>query len=473
MRPLVWLRVDLRARDNTPLHTAAEQATRGVVAVYLIQPEMWRGHDESPRKIDFRRRCLEELSETLAKRNIALLIREAPETMDAEEALVSVAEEFECDALFFNRRFEVDEQERDARVANRFIADGRSVRSFSDEVILNPEDVRTKAGDPYTVFTPFKRRWIERAMQGPAIEPLPLPKKQAEMVGEPDAVPETIEGFESDLPPDLWSPGEEAAKRRLAYFLERKADEYDEKRDLPAIDATSRLSVYLNSGVLSTRQCMAAALEANNGRLDSGSEGLQGWMSELIWREFYRGILRDFPRVCMHRPFRQEADQIDWSDDEEAFECWKEAATGFPIVDAAMRQLNQTGWMHNRLRMVVAMFLTKNLWLDWRWGERYFMQRLIDGDLASNNGGWQWSASTGTDAQPYFRVFNPISQSERFDPEGAFIRQYCPELDSLSEKHIHEPPQEQRADLGYPEAMVDHKKTRAEAIERFRSVVKS
>jgi deoxyribodipyrimidine photo-lyase len=472
MRPLVWLRTDLRARDNTPLHTAASDATRGVVAIYLIQPDMWREHDESPRKIAFRLRCLRELSETLAKRNIALLVRSAPALLDAADALLGVAREHGCDAVFFNRQFEVNEQIRDAEVAQTFVADGRGVRSFTDEVVQIPGDVRTKAGDPYTVFTPFKRRWIERA-KGLEIATLGLPKKQAEMVGEPDELPERVEGFEDDLDPDLWSPGESAAHRRLKYFIEHKADEYENERDFPAIDATSRLSVYLNSGVLSTRQCLVAAMEANKGRLDAGSKGLQGWISELIWREFYRGILHDFPRVSKHRPFREDAADIEWSDDEDAFDKWKQGRTGFPIVDAAMRQMNATGWMHNRLRMIVAMFLTKNLWLDWRWGEAHFMRSLVDGDLASNNGGWQWSASTGTDAQPYFRVFNPVSQSERFDPEGEFIREYCPELKPLAKKQIHEPPRDARADLEYPEAIVDHKTTRKQAIERFRAVVKS
>jgi len=242
---------------------------------------------------------------------------------------------------------------------------------------------------------------------------------------------------------------------------------FRETFDLPNV------SPYLAAGVLSPRQCLAAALEVNNNRVDSGHAGVVCWIEELIWREFYQHVLVGFPRVSKGRAFRPEIDRVDWSHDEHAFQRWTSGQTGYPIVDAAMRQLALTGWMHNRLRMIVAMFLTKDLMIDWRWGERHFMNLLVDGDLGSNNGGWQWSASTGTDAQPYFRIFNPTTQGQKFDKNGEFIRKFCPELGSLSGKALHEPLTAGLfGQLGYPEPMVDHKEARARALKVFETAAK-
>ncbi len=233
------------------------------------------------------------------------------------------------------------------------------------------------------------------------------------------------------------------------------------------------LSPYLTAGVLSVRQCAAAAIEANDGQLDGGHEGIVQWIDELVWREFYKHILVGFPRVSMHRAFKLETERLVWTDNDSQFEAWCHGQTGVPIVDAAMRQLTTTGWMHNRLRMITAMYLSKNLFIDWRRGERFFMQHLIDGDLAANNGGWQWAASTGTDAAPYFRIFNPVSQSKRFDPEGAFIRQFVPELADLDDSEIHDPsclPSLVRSRLDYPEPLVDLSVSRKKAIDAFKAL---
>jgi deoxyribodipyrimidine photo-lyase len=216
------------------------------------------------------------------------------------------------------------------------------------------------------------------------------------------------------------------------------------------------LSPYLAVGAVSLRQCLWSALDANQGRLEGGNQGLSTWINELIWREFYKHIVRGFPEVCRYRPFKADTASIPWRHDAQLFQQWCRGLTGFPLVDAAMRQLNETGWMHNRLRMVTAMFLTKHLLVDWRWGERYFMNKLVDADFAANNGGWQWSASTGADAAPYFRVFNPTRQSQRFDPEGRFIRRYLPHMAGLDNAAIHDPAPLERAAIGYPMPIVDH-----------------
>jgi deoxyribodipyrimidine photo-lyase len=279
-------------------------------------------------------------------------------------------------------------------------------------------------------------------------------------------VPRSIPDYQSTVSASLWPAGEDSARQRLNRFVAKPLFLYQAQRDFPALEGTSQLSPYLAAGMISARECFAAALIANNHELDMGNQGAVIWMSELIWRDFYKDILVAVPRVSMNKAFKPETEKLRWRYDEHQLIAWQEGKTGFPIVDAAMRQLNATGWMHNRLRMGVAMFFSKNLFFDWRIGEAYFMSRLIDGDLSANNGGWQWSASTGTDAAPYFRIFNPIRQSERFDPKGDFIRQYCPELASLSSKEIHEPTNR----LGYPKQIVNLEQSRKDAIAAFKAL---
>lgn len=473
MRALVWFRRDLRLDDQRALYEAARRADRGVVGVYLISPASWMEHDEAPIKIDFWLRTLRELSSSLAAKNIPLRIERADHFNDAPRVLLRVAEAHGCDELFFNREYEVNERSRDASVQRAFDKAGRTARLFTDRVILEPGDVRTQADQFYSVYTPFKRRWQQVVMER-GVEVLPPPRKQAETGIAPSKVPQDVAGFESfALEASVWPAGEKEALRRLARFIEKRIDRYAVDRDSPATDGTSTLSPYLAAGAISPRRCLHAAMEANGGRLDVGKQGAVVWMQELIWREFYQHVLVAYPRVSMGLPFRLETQQVRWAEDASAFSAWCEGRTGFPIVDAAMRQLRAIGWMHNRLRMIVAMFLTKDLLIDWRLGERFFMQHLIDGDLAANNGGWQWSASTGTDAAPYFRIFNPASQSRKFDPDGAFIRRYCPELAQLEGDAVHEPsalPPLMRGMAAYPDPIVDHAKARDRALHAFKAV---
>ena len=284
----------------------------------------------------------------------------------------------------------------------------------------------------------------------------------------------SVEGFATpgDHLRSLWPAGETEARRRLDSFSEAQIDHYQNERDFPAKPGTSQLSAYLAAGVISPRQCLHAALNSNQGEFESGNTGAVTWINELLWREFYKHLLVGYPRVSRHRAFRPETEALAWRNAPDELAAWQQARTGLPIIDAAMRQLLATGWMHNRLRMVVAMFLTKNLLIDWREGERFFMQHLIDGDLAANNGGWQWSSSTGTDSAPYFRIFNPLSQSEKFDPEGLFIKHWLPELAGLSKKDVHNP-----ASLGglfgvvdYPSPIVDLSASRTRALTAFKNL---
>jgi len=444
------------------------------VAVFTICPEQWlREHDWSDAKVDLILRTLEDLKSELGKLNIPLKIIETPRFDGVAGELLRLARETRCTALFFNREYEVNESRRDEAVMRAFIDAGLEAHAYTDQVVFAPGEVLSGSNDWYTVFTPFKKRWRAQYKNGDAPETLPRCKKQPGIDVRADAIPGDVEGFDrgaASVRPDLWGAGEKHARDRLRDFIKRRGSEYDEQRNYPAVDGTSMMSPYLTMGIISPRQCIEEGLKANGGKLDTGDAGLVAWMDEIIWREFYKHVLVAFPRVCMHRPFRKDMDTVGWSYDEDAFRRWQEGTTGYPIIDAAMRQLAQTGWMHNRLRMAVAMFLTKDLMIDWRWGERHFMRLLIDGDLASNNGGWQWSSSTGTDSQPYFRIFNPTTQGQRFDKDGVFIRRYVPELAEVEGKAIHEPHGAGLFDqLEYPEPMVDHKKARERALKAFKA----
>jgi deoxyribodipyrimidine photo-lyase len=473
---LVWLRADLRTRDNHALFEAC-RTDADVIAVFLISPEQWREHDWGAPRVDFVLRNLQSLSEELRGLGIPLLIRHAPRFHDVPRVLLELARERDCEALFYNREYEVNERERDHRVEAAFDEAGIRIRSFEDQTVIPPDRVRTKQDTFYKVFTPFKRAWLDEIRREGMPEALPPPSRREGAAVEPDPVPAEVAGYEpSHIDASVWPARESEAGRRLDAFAQAGVHRYDEQRDLPALDGTSALSPYLACGVLSPRQCLAAAADANTGSIDSGSSGVTTWVSELIWREFYRHVLVGFPHVCKNLPFDRTTEAIEWSSDDEAFDRWCAGTTGVPIVDAGMRQLHQTGWMHNRLRMIVAMYLSKNLFIDWRRGERYFMQKLVDGDLANNNGGWQWSASTGCDAAPYFRMFNPVSQSKRYDPQGKFIRRYCPELAQLDERAIHDPsklPDKVLSHVGYPRPMIEQSQARLRVMQAFKRIRKS
>jgi deoxyribodipyrimidine photo-lyase len=474
VRSLIWFRNDLRTTDNTALLRAAASADEGVIGLYVISPGDWQAHDTAASRVDFVLRTLEVLSRDLAELGIPLLIRTAKKPGDIPALVQQVMTDTDCAEAHINLEYEINERKRDRAVGRALEKVGFELIMHHDLTAVPPGAVLTQQGHCHTVFTPFRKAWhrvVEEEHDiapGSAPAPCDMPRGLA-----PDDIPGHVPGFDSSVPADCWPAGESEACARLDRFLDGPIMQYHEQRDFPAIQGTSTLSPYLAVGAISPRTCLAAAADINGGQLEGPEKGPNVWVSELIWREFYKHILAAYPRVCMHRPFRPETDRIEWLDDDEGFAAWCEGRTGYPVVDAAMRQLRATGWMHNRLRMVAAMFLTKDLFIDWRRGEQFFMQHLIDGDLAANNGGWQWSASTGTDAAPYFRIFNPASQSKRYDPEGDFIRAYVPELESLSKREIHEPAQLAplaRANLDYPEPIVDHAMARQRAIDAFKAI---
>ena len=474
MRCLVWFREhDLRCNDNHALYHACKMATHGVISLFIISAKEWQSHDMAACRVDFILRNLKCLSQELAKLNIPLLILDATSAAEIPQLLLKAAQAHQVNAIFFNEQYELDELQRDQKVCLLFKKHNITTAGYTDQVILQPGEVRAANNSFYTIFTPFKKKWLLRLHELGGISILPRPKKQTALTVKSSTIPDHIPGFSSEIDSEIWPVGEQHAQQRLNTFINTRLSLYQRDRDYPAINGTSTLSPYLTSGIISPRQCLQAVLELNKGQLDKGNNGAVTWASELIWREFYKHILIGFPRVCMHRAFKLATEKLPWQYNKKLFSTWQRGKTGLPIIDAAMRQLNTIGWMHNRLRMLVAMFLSKHLLIDWRWGEQYFMQHLIDGDLAANNGGWQWAASTGTDPVPYFRIFNPITQSQRFDPHGEFIKKYCPELAHLNAKYIHEPWLLERSvikQISYPEPIVDLTAARHRALTAFKNL---
>lgn len=459
---LVWLRSDLRLDDHPALHGAA-RARDGVVAVATLTPEQWRAHDAAPARIAFWLANLEQLRSALAARNIGLRVLSAPRFADLPAALLQLAREVDARALWFNREYPLDEVRRDEQVGAAFRAARIPVNTCAGDCVLQPGRVVTGAGACFRVFTPFARAW-RRELAATGWAPLPAPIRQPALPPGNDDVPESLPGWSSTFRAELWPPGSAAARRRLAQFLRHDHADYAAQRDFPAATRTSRLSAYLSCGALSARQCLAAVAA----RAELRDWLVDVWVNELIWRDFFRHLIAAFPELSRCQPFRPEVEsRIRWSNDERLWQAWCQGETGFPIVDAGMRQLLATGWMHNRVRMIVASFLTKLLNVDWRWGAGFFMRHLIDGDFASNLGGWQWSASVGADAAPYFRIFNPLVQGQRFDAAGDYVAHWLPELAALPPAKRQDPAAAHTA--GRPPPIIDYRAARAASLANYQA----
>jgi deoxyribodipyrimidine photo-lyase len=442
-RILVWFRRDLRVTDHPALHHAAREAEE-VIPFYCFDPAVLQAPGMGAPRAAFLLASLESLGANLAHLGGRLILRSGP---PAEE-IPRLLRETKAEAVFWNTDIEPSARALDAVLAKKCVALGAAVRCFDAELLHAPGTVLKGDGLPYTVFTPFAKTWGTV----PVSVPLPKPKRlvtPAKLTSDP-LPPLKKLGFVLEVP--LPPAGEKAALDRMKEFMKGAAARYEKERDLPALEGTSRLSVHLRFGTISPRTVLMAARDAME-KNPKAKQEIGTFVKELVWRDFYKTILWFFPHV-EKGAFKKNLDGLAWENDERLFRAWCEGRTGFPIVDAAMRQLNRTGWMHNRLRMITASFLTKDLLVDWRKGERYFMEKLFDGDLASNNGGWQWSASTGTDAQPWFRIFNPSSQAMRFDPKGEFIKKWVPEAESLT----------------YPPPIVDHARQRAKALALFKRI---
>ncbi len=464
---LVWLRNDLRIHDNYALHAACRDADATVLALFIATPGQWKAHAMAPKQAAFIYQNLLDVQRSLAEKGIPLHVLHGDDFSASVEVLKDFCQQQRVDRLFYNYQYEVNERDRDA-VAERELFDMEIVsQGFDDSLLLPPGSVLTGNREMYKVFTPFSRAFVKRLHEGlPECVPAPEPRRGAPLNKLPEIKPFACPLEEFDQ--QLFAVGEKAALQQLRQFCQQPVTKYAEYRDIPAVDGTSRLSVYLATGVLSPRQCLHRLLKEHPDGLEEGKVFI--WLNELIWREFYRHLLVAWPKLCRHQPFISWTDRVKWQRDRQQLQAWQQGKTGYPIVDAAMRQLNTLGWMHNRLRMIVASFLVKDLLIDWREGERYFMSQLIDGDLAANNGGWQWAASSGNDAAPYFRIFNPTTQGERFDKEGEFIRKWLPELKAVPDKFIHQPhdwAEKNGVSLDYPPPVVDHKEARKRTLSAF------
>lgn len=465
---LVWFRADLRLHDNIALAAACRSQSARVLAVFIATPDQWRQHDMAPRQAAYLRAHLNGLQQGLAERGIPLIYKEVSDFAAQSAKVQQLCQQHDVTHLFYNYQYEFNEQQRDRQLEKTL--DGVVCQGFDDSVMLPPGSVMTGNHEMYKVFTPFKNAYVKRLKEG-LPECVAAPAVREQKLSPPAEI--DFNYPQQDFDAELFPASEKAAIAQLRHFCQHGAGEYEARRDFPSIDGTSRLSACLALGVLSPRQCLHRLLAEQPRALDGGEGAV--WLNELIWREFYRHLMTYHPDLCKHRPFIRWTDNVQWQHDDMLLQAWQDGKTGYPIVDAAMRQLNETGWMHNRLRMIVASFLVKDLLIDWRAGERYFMAQLIDGDLAANNGGWQWAASTGTDAAPYFRIFNPTTQGQRFDASGEFIRKWLPSLRDVPIKSLHEPwvwADKAGVKLDYPRPIVDHKQARVATLAAYEAARK-
>ena len=464
---LWWVRRDMRLADNRALTAALSHAGQ-VIPVFVLDPLLLAAPDAGPQRVAFLLGGLRALDGALRARGSRLIVRRG----DPSRELARLLSETGADAIYAEGDTWPYARSRDARVSRTL-----PLHLVGGLTLFPPEATLKADGTPYTVFTPFSRKW--RSLPPPQAGEVLPPPGQIPTLAEVDSLPIPDEPPLSPAVP--FSPGEAEAQSRLSAFVDRENRpiyRYEEGRDRLDLDGTSRLSPYLRFGMLSTRQAAVAARSAIEAAPDAQARtGAQTWLNELIWREFYQTILHHFPHV-MEQSFRPDLQSIAWENDAAPFTAWREGRTGYPVVDAGMRQLARTGWMHNRARMIVASFLVKDLLVDWRWGERHFMLHLVDGDPAANNGGWQWVAGTGTDAAPYFRVFNPVLQGQKYDPHGTYVRRWVPELTGVPDRFIHQPwkmpPDMQRAAGGvvgrdYPARIVEHAWARERALAAYRT----
>jgi deoxyribodipyrimidine photo-lyase len=456
---LFWHRRDLRISDNTGL-AAARQQSQKVVGVFCLDPNILERDDVAPVRVTYMIGCLQQLQQRYAEVGSQLLILHA----DPRQGIPTLASTLNAKAVFWNWDVEPYSQERDRAVIDALKEKGiQFLPQNWDQILHAPEDLRTGSNQPYTVYTPFWRNWSSKPKAAPVptlqnLEGLTQAQQQAALQAGVIQLPTAKDlGFiwDNEL---VLEPGEAAAQERLEEFTYRAITEYKEQRNFPSVNGTSQLSAALKFGAIGVRTVWAATIEAlENCRSDEVETSIRAWQQELAWREFYQHAMYNFPELAKGA-YRQPFKNFPYENNEEHFQAWCEGRTGYPIVDAAMRQMNTIGWMHNRCRMIVANFLTKDLLIDPQLGEKYFYQRLIDGDLSANNGGWQWSASSGMDPKP-IRIFNPASQAQKFDPEGEYIREWLPELRSMDTEFLLSGNilESDRAAVDYPNPIVDHK----------------
>ncbi len=463
---IVWFRRNLRLDDNVPLD-AATRAHEAVVPVFVLD-DHYLTEDYSPPRLKFLAESLRELEAELSAKGSRLLFRKGP----SGEALAALARETGADAVYSHLDHEPHGADLAREVERALAGQGTKLRLLPDLHLVPPGSLRTESGKPFAVYTPYSRRWREADKAAPLPEPVRVPTPPAVLDPAFPSIPMSRpRGFRVEGAPANPPGGAREGRRLWEGFRAGALVRYAGARDVPGVAGTSRLSPHLRFGTIGIRRLLSEARAVWKEADAAGRKSVDAFVGELAWREFYASILATFPRV-LSESFRPEFEGFPWAGGgraDELFAAWRDGRTGYPIVDAGMRQLAHEGWMHNRVRMVVASFLTKHLLVDWRRGEALFRARLADGDPASNNGGWQWSAGCGTDAQPFFRIFNPVLQGERFDPDGAYVKRWLPELAAWkgAGKDLHAPWRAPAPPPGYPAPIVDHAAARAAALEAF------
>jgi len=426
---LIWLRRDLRLYDNAALFHALKNSNQVYVVFIFDTHILNKLKNKQDRRIEFIHSSLSEIKEGLNRQDSDLIV----EMGEPESLIPKLISKYKCDSLYINRDYEKYAHDRDNLIIKLLAKNQINTYTFKDQVLFEKDEILTQSNKPYTVFTPYKNNHLKKlAEEGIHLYDCDMYKSNFAKFSY-KSIP-TLEElqFEKTNLEDFNIPSGTSGGKKLLEKFNNNIKYYSSNRNYPFIRGVSYLSVHNRFGTLSIRHLAKMAIEADN-------DGSATWLSELIWRDFYFQIVANFPHVSENKSFKPQFENLQFENDINKFEAWKNGLTGFPIIDAAMKQINQTGYMHNRLRMIVSSFLVKDLLIDWRWGEQYFQDNLIDFDFSANNGGWQWAASTGCDSQPYFRIFNPTLQSEKFDKDGSFIKKYLPQLESLSPKQIHEP----------------------------------
>ncbi|QIQ41887.1 MAG: deoxyribodipyrimidine photo-lyase [Buchnera aphidicola (Microlophium carnosum)] len=462
---LVWFRNDLRLYDNTALYQACKSDEDKVIGLFIATPKQWNNHYISKKKIAFIYYNLVSLQEELLKLNIVLYYHESTDFLNSVEFLMFFCEQHKINNLFYNYQYEINERNRDCLVKKKLSQKGFCVKGFHDSILFTNKKIRNQNNETYKVFTFFKKQIMQNLSNNiPHCFPIPsIRKPDRDIFLTPIPLPNL------NLNRNVFPIGEKNAINRLKNFCMYKIDDYSYKRDFPFLDGTSMLSPYLSAGIISSRHCMMMILKKKYS-FSSNILFTSSWFNQILWRDFYYHLLIGFPNISKSESLVEWEREIDWINSIKHFNAWKEGRTGFPIIDAGMRQLNELGWMHNRLRMITSSFLVKNLLINWRKGEKYFISHLIDGDLALNSGGWQWSASVGCDSVPYIRMFNPLSQSKFFDTSGIFIKKFIPELKNIPNNYIHQPHEwstRQNFKIDYPVPIINYSDSRKKNLLIF------
>ncbi|QFQ32129.1 deoxyribodipyrimidine photo-lyase [Buchnera aphidicola] len=453
---LIWFRNDLRIHDNTALYHACLSETNKVIGLFIFTSKQWSQHYVSTKKISFLYQNLKSLKDELLKLNINLYHHECTDFLNSIEYLSYFCQVNKINHVFYNYQYEINERNRDSLMKHELAKQGILLEGFHDSILINPNKIKNKNNQPYKKFYFFKKQAIDYLSKNTPIC-FSLPKKR--IYHQYDTMPICLNQNDNiNFDKNLFPIGEKEAINRIKDFCNNKIKHYFSTRNFPYLNSTSMLSPYLSLGIISIRYCLKIFLTKYKHKPLSITLN-SSWINEIIWREFYYHLLINFPILSKSQSLLKWEKKINWENNINYFHAWKDGRTGFPIIDAAMNQLNKTGWMHNRLRMITSSFLVKNLLIDWREGEKYFMSRLIDGDYALNNGGWQWSASIGSDTTSYIRVFNPLRQSKIFDKSGFFIKKYLPELKMVPNNYIHHPYEwivKNNCKINYPKPIINH-----------------